>query len=112
MENVEFDFEKYEYLYFIKLNEMKVSMGIIEMDKMEDKSDNEKELYIKNIANLNYNVLNKIENKVYPKNLIKIIQFVEESIYVHCDTKQRKEFLEQNFIKNNFNIMYEWKIKI
>lgn len=112
MENVEFDFEKYEYLYFIKLNENEVSMGIIEMDKMEDKSNNEKELYINNIVNLNYNVLNKIENKVYHKNLIKIIQFIEESIYVHCDTKQRKEFLEQNFKKNNFSIMYKWKIHI
>ena len=112
MKNVEFNFEKYEYLFFIKLNEKEVDVGIIEIDRIEDRSDNEKGLYIKDITNLNYNILNKLENKVYPKNLIKIIQFIEESTYIHCDTKQRKEFLEQNFRKNDYSIKYEWKIKI
>lgn len=114
MENVEFNFKEFDYLFFMELKEKELNVGIIEVDKKElkDISDREKELRLKHIASIDYDVLYKMETNINPKSLVKIIKFINKSVYIYCDTKQTKDFLFHNFEKNDYDINLQFKIKI
>ena len=51
MEEIKFNFENKDYLFFIQLNENKINIGIIELDKTEliELSEFEKEKHLKNV---------------------------------------------------------------
>lgn len=112
MENIEFDFENKEYLLYIRLDE-EAEIGVIEIENenIENITEIEKEKLLKNITNLDYDILYKLEQQVNPKGLVKIIKFINEAIYYYCDTKIKKEILEQN-LKNKYQINIVWKIKL
>lgn len=114
MENIEFNFKNFDYLFFMELKEKQLSLGIIEVDKKElkDISDREKELFISNIADVDYETLYKLETNVNPRALIEIIKFINKTVYIYCDSKQTKDFLFHNFNKNDYDIKLQFKIKI
>lgn len=114
MEDIKFDFNNMEYIFFIKIDEKDLNIGIIEIDKVETITLNEieKEKYINNIISMDYDILYKMEKKINPKTLVRIIKYMNESTYIYCDKKERKDFLEQNIKRNNYKIKVVWKIKI
>ena len=73
MENTKFDFANKEYLFFIKLTETVAHIGIIELDKISKTiNEQEKFMYFRNIAELDYETLqnNSVFNE-FLKNLKK-----------------------------------------
>lgn len=114
MENIEFNFKNFDYLFFMELKEKQLNVGIIEVDKKEFKgiSDREKELYISHIVDIDYEVLYKLETNVNPRSLVEIIKFINRATYLYCDTKQTKDFLFHNLNKNDYEIKLQFKIKI
>lgn len=89
MENIEFNFKSFDYLFFLELQGKQLNVGIIEVDKKEMKeiSDREKELFISNIVDIDYEVLYKLEINVNPRGLVEIIKFINRATYLYCDTK-------------------------
>ncbi len=114
MERVEFDFKRFNYLFFLELQEKQLNVGIIEVDKDEvkDISDREKELYLKNIINIDDDVLYKMESNINPRGLVNIIKFINKSVYLFCESKHTKDFLFQNFNKSDYEIKLKFKIRI
>lgn len=114
MERVEFDFKRFNYLFFLELQGRQLNVGIIEVNKNEvkDISDREKELYLKNIGNVDYDILYKMETNINSRSLVDIIKFINKSVYLFCETKHTKNFLFQNFNKSNFEIELKFKIRI
>ena len=114
MENIEFDFKRKEYLLFLQLKEKNVNIGVIMLDKEKLVKTNEltKEKYLKNVIDLDYDRLERIEEKVNPRALVKIVQFIEKSYYFYCDTETRKNILEENLEKYNCNNKIIWKLEL
>lgn len=114
MDDIEFDFDNTDYLFFILLEEQKVQIGIIELrkEKIRKLSENEKEKFLKNIFNLDYEVFNKLKQKVNPRLLTRIEKYINKSIYFYCDTKVRKDLLIQNMKKINTNPTVVWKVEL
>lgn len=114
MISIKFDFNNKEYLLFFKQIEQKVEIGVITLnkEKLVNITELEKEKVLKNIVDLDYETLEKIENKVNPKALVEIVKFMNESRYCYCDTEIRKKLLEQNFKKYNYETEVVWKIEI
>lgn len=112
MEGIKFNFIENNYIFYLKLNE-EATIGILEIEKEKTKyiTEYEKERYYKNIDGLDYETLDKLEKKVNPKDLVKIVNYINEAIYIMCDTKERKDFLEQN-LKRNYKPKVIWKIKL
>lgn len=114
MDNIEFDFDNTDYLFFILLEEQKVQIGIIELkkEKIRKLSENEKEKFLKNIFNLDYEVFNKLKQKVNPRLLTRIEKYINKSIYFYCDAKVRKDLLIQNMKKISSDLTVVWRIKL
>lgn len=114
MKEIKFNFENKDYLFFIQLNENKINLGIIELDKTElvELSEFEKEKHLKNILGLDYETLDKLEKKINPKSLPKIIQFINDSIFFYCDTETRKNLLEQNSKNRDYEMQIAWKVEL
>lgn len=114
MDNVEFDFDNTDYLFFILLEEYKVQIGIIELKKEKIKKlpENEKEKFLKNIFNLDYEVFYKLEQTINPRLLTKIVKYINKSIYFYCDTDVRKDLLIQNLKKISSDLTVVWRIKL
>lgn len=114
MDNIEFDFDNTDYLFFILLEEHKVQIGIIELrkEKIRKLSEDQKEKFLKNIINLDYEVFNKLEQKINPRLLTRIVKYINKSIYFYCDTKVRKDLLIQNLKKISSDLTVVWRIKL
>ena len=114
MKEIEFDFKNKEYLFFIRLEDKQAGIGVIELDKIPlvNISEYDKEKCLKNIFGLDYEVLEKLEQKVNPKLLVKVVNHINKSIYFHCDTEMSKNLLEENLKKIQYDINIIWKIKL
>ena len=112
MEEIEFNFVENDYIFFLKLND-ETTIGILEIEKEKTNkiSEVEKEKYYKNVASLDYETLEKLEKQINPRTLVEIVKYINEAIYILCDTRERKEFLEQN-LKKNYKLKLVWKIKL
>lgn len=112
MENINFDFENKEYLFFIKLVETVAHVGIIELEKISKTiNEQEKFMYFRNIAELDYETLQKLENCVNPHSLVKIVEYVNTAVCIHCDTKEKKKSIEQN-LQKHYKIQISWKVAL
>jgi hypothetical protein len=61
---------------------------------------------------LDYETIGKLEEKVNPKALVKIVNDINKSVYFYCDTEMRKNLLEQNLKNMNYVIEIKWKIEL
>lgn len=114
MKEIKFNFENKDYLFFILLDETKINIGIIELDKTEliELSEFEKEKHLKKILGLDYETLDKLEKKINPKSLGEIVKFINDSTFFYCDTEMRKNLLEQNSKNRNYEMQFLWKVEL
>lgn len=101
MKEIKFNFENKDYLFFIQLNDNKINLGIIELDKTEliELSEFEKEKHLKNILGLDYETLDKLEKKINPKSLREIVKFINNSTFFLLQYRNEKELIRTKYKK-------------